>query len=339
MPLYYRADTRSPGTIFREGFKPRRDWSFYSQWWKLGIRDEPTLGADNKVPDANMDNVICLTKKLESAPIFPTCSEYYTDYDSEMYIYVMVLPDAKLPQDFNARQDDLDVFDMEAFQVNRVKKLLRDTPNANPAVIGYTLCGREVFTQKVLPENIICAIKCKRSDFALSAGLSVFSEQNRYVAIQDRHFAIGSKVFVNPTYCNEQCHYDEAIAQVRDVKAKGWQPTTSVTESLDACGIIYDKKQITQSTYAWQEWKSLHFGMVFFSLLESLTYYLMQFIKLFNQKAEQEPLEIIRDLQNFPEDRPQRKTLSHYGRYFSTVGVLTGEADPMQAMMVRMSMA
>ena len=333
MRLYYRADTRSPKTIFQEGFVPKSNVlnSNESTWWQRGIRNF-SKWPKTSATDAEMDNVVCLSKKLEATPIFPVCDQYHRDYDSEIYIYVMALPDAELPRDFNTSQH-LDVFDMQAFQSQELKEIMNNSQlTVNPAMAGYVLSGHEALTQKVAVENIIGAVKCKRSDFALTAGLPVFikakDDAANFVFTQTRYFEIDHQFFVNDKYSQNECYKNDAIEELQAVKAKGLQPTSTVQNALDDCGIGYEKKHIHTSTYFWQELTSLHFGMAFFSILESIYYAAIQFSKTIMHKTEHKPIKIVEKLPDAMEDTNKIKTLSFYGRYFTTVGLITGEAEP-----------
>ena len=341
MRLYYRADTRSPRTIFQDGFEPRNSYyNFFGDgWWQRGIRKSDDLYSvlpKTNSSDAEMSNVVCLSKKLESTPIFPVCDRYHADYDSEIYIYVMVLPDAELPLDFNKPQS-IDVFDMQAFQTQELKEILGNPElSVNPAMAGYVLSGYEAFTKNVSTQNIICAVKCKRSDFAITAVLPVYAKAKddaaKYVIRQSRQFEIGHEVFINSKYSQDEQYKKAAIAELGEVKAKGCQPTASVEDALDESGITYTKNQIHTSVYFWQELTSLHFGMAFFSALESIYYAAIQLSNyVMKYEPEQKPLEIVEDLPDTMQDMHKRKPLSFYGRYFTTIGIVTGEADPMAA--------
>lgn len=338
MRLYYRADTRSPKTIFQDGFQSKNNFLnlYGDSWWQHGVRnanDRYSTSPSTAATDADMNNVVCLAKKLESTPLFPVCDQYHVDYDSEIYIYVMALPDAELPEDFNTPQP-IDVFDMEALQVQQLEKIMSDF-SVNPAMAGYVLSGHEAFAKNVPAQNIICAVKCKRSDFALTAGLPVFTkaadDAARYAVCQERYFEIGHEVFVNSHYSQDEQHKHAALDELRRVKAKGLQPTTRVPDALDQCGIGYDKRQIHTSTYFWQELTSLNVGIAFFSILESIYYAAIQLTKAMMRQSEQKPLEIVEDLPDSMQATPRKKTLSFYGRYFTTVGVVTGQVEPMTA--------
>lgn len=339
MRLYYRADTRTPKTIFQNGFVPKKNYASDSKtWWTSGIRqpDNPfSTSPQTSATDADMANVICLSKKLESTPLFPVSDLYHTDYDSEIYIYVMALPDAELPQDVNTPQN-IEVFDMHAFQSQEFKAIMSDSNlSLNPAMAGYVLSGHEAFAKHVSVENIICSVKCKRSDFAITAGLPVFTKAKddaaRFVCSQTRYFEIGHEVFVNDKYSQDKQYKNHAMEELRAIRAKGFQSTTDLLDALDESGMAYDKKQVHTSTYFWQELTSLHFGMAFFSILESIYYAAMQLGKYMANQSEQKPIEIVSNLPDSMHDERKRKPMSFYGRYFTTIGVVTGEASRMDA--------
>lgn len=344
MRLYYRADTRSPQTIFQHGFsKNNAPYSLnQSDWWQPGIRNNATgFFLKTSATDADMRNVVCLSTKFESAPLFPICDQYHADYDSEIYIYVMALPDAELPNDLNIPQN-IDVFDMHAFQLQEFEAIMNDsTLSVNPAMAGYVLSGHEAFAKKVLTQNIICAVKCKRSDYVATAGLPVYARAKddaaKFAPDQARYFEIGHEIFENKHYLQAARYKNLAIETLREIKAKGLQPTASVQDALDESGIAYDKKQIHTSTYIWQELTSFHFGMAFFSVLESIYYAAIQLSKCMMNKSEQKPIEIIATLPDPMPNLPKDKSMSFYGRYFTTIGLVTGEANPTEAYMIKNS--
>ena len=288
-----------------------------------------------------MDNVVCLSKKLESTPIFPVCAPYYADYNSELYIYVIALPDAELPGDLNTPQP-IDVFDLEALQLQEFKKIM-DNPDlsVNPAMAGYVLSGHEAFAKNVSTEDIICAVKCTRSDFAFTAGLPLYTKKiddgAAYAFCQTRYFEIGHEIFLNNKYSQDEHYKTEAIDELREVRAKGLQPTTSVQDALDDNGIAYDKEDIHTSNYFWQELKSLNLGMAFFSILESIYYAAIQLCKCIESKSERKPIELIEGLPESMQEKYTKRPLSFYGRYFTTVGQMTGQVDPFTAYRIKHS--
>jgi hypothetical protein len=345
MRLYYRADTRSPKTIFQSGFTPRNPvYSFIAKdlWWQYGIRranDVNSTAPKTSTTDAEMGNVICLSKKIESAPLFPVSDLYHTDYNSEIYIYVMVLPDATLPRDFNTPQQ-LDVFDLQALQAQEVQEIMSNPElTVNPAMAGYVLSGHEAFAKAVPVSYIICAIKCSRSDFAITAGLPVFSRTQDdampFAINQTRYFELGHELFMNKGYAQEEQYKQAAITELHSVKAKGLHATSNVLDALDECGINYNKKHVNTSTYFFQELTSFHIGVAFFSTLESIYFAALQLSKLMTKKSAHQSIELIENLPDSMTDVYKIKPMSFYGRYFTTVGLVTGEADPISAYLTR----
>jgi|GEM_PF-5223061 len=342
MRLYYRADTRNPKTIFHTGFLPKRGYcSSKNDWYLTGIQNkfEYSLSPKTSASDANMEQVVCLSKKLESTPLFPICDLYHTDYNSEIYIYVMALPDEKYPQKNST--EEVHVFNLQKHQAEEVKTILRSSNlSVNPAMAGYVLSGHEVFSQQVATQNIICAVKCKRSDIAITTESPVFvrhkDDADPFTLIQARQFKLEHEIFINTQYTQDEKHKTHAIKELRDKQRLGMQPTSNVQDALNECGIEYDSNKIHTSTYLWQALISFQFGMAFFSILETIYYTAIHLGKYcMNNEIEEKPTKIVEKLPNEMLDTNNKKSLSFYGRYFTTIGVLTGEADPIDAYQIK----
>lgn len=290
MPLYFRSDTRDPATIFAEGFKPKYPGllRYYQKfnpepWWMYALSSKPE-GSDYELPngdtlmygrhdramDANPDYAVCMTTKLESAPIFPLGSS--SDPNNETYIYVIALPEPSQPDFSNPHDSEIPVFNLHALQTQQSQNLLSRNPSYNALMATSCLCGYEAFAEKIEPEQIICAIKCRRTDaphFALGLEVATEIERDRYSWPNNRLFQLDSHLFCNVNYVEKETGLkDMAISQLTQAAKKGVQPTTSVAEALDASGIAYDKNYlITMSLlrYSIQKQHSL-LSVIFLSL-------------------------------------------------------------------------
>ncbi|PJE09331.1 hypothetical protein [Legionella sp.] len=300
MKLYYRADTRLPETIFAEGFQPKnRLFEFYSKqkkWWIYGLRQiipdfkiaVDTLDihpAAKQTMDAESHSVICMTSEFEAAPIFPVLPSESPDApNDEIYVYVLALPDAILPD--NEENLDIEVFDLHSLQIQQAEQILRNYPQLNPAFVTQGLCGYEAFAKKVESKQIICAVKCKRSGLLpMTAGLIGFSATPNYALPFDRTFQLGHEIFYNSHYEErEEGLKEAAIKKLCAVKQMGIQPTKNVMEALKESGIEYDETYLKTSTLFWHELVHLNFMAATSTVFESLRYF---FISLYRQLTGQ----------------------------------------------------
>lgn len=173
--IYYRSDTRPPEQIFKEGFSPRLEVS--DQWWMEAIKYRgytSDCGINNQSIDADPMVCVCMTTKLESAPIFPLNNE-------NSYIYAMVLPEAthidytgkstgevrlcrtpETPSDLHNVIIDLHHF--QAAQTGNICRFFDHQVEHLSAYAGWPLYAYESLAYKVPPQAIVCAIKCVRED-------------------------------------------------------------------------------------------------------------------------------------------------------------------------------
>ena len=294
MRLYYRSDTRPPETIFLEGFTPRnelvKNLDSKQKWWMFGLQQTTPYGniavsdlhldpLTKQTMDAASNYVICMTSEFEAAPIFPILPDASTgDPYSEIYVYVIALPDAIYPD--NKECPDIEVFDLHRLQIQQAKQILKNHPQENPAFVTQGLCGYEAFAKKVKPQEIICAVKCKRSDLLpKTAGLEVFTSTENYAQPFDRSFQMGHEIFYNSHYVEREEGLKEAASKkLRAVKQKGIQQTKSVIDALKESGIEYEEKYVKRSTLFWNELVHLNFIGATLSVFDSIRYF---FISLF----------------------------------------------------------
>jgi len=235
MPVFYRADTRSPEEIFKYGFSPRsgrlKERALTDkQWWRSGI----TFTFDTScVSDANSSNVICMTTKFNSAPIFPV--DVATSGDT--YVYAIFIPEEK-------------IFDLHAHQLEQAKRICAVDKESNSGYVAVGLCGYEAFTPEVKPSDIIAAVKCERSALkAQSAGMQVYATHNykSYMIPFDRDFKVGAQVFKNKNFNAENTVETTSIQQqiIKDFETKLNQnnKTTSIAEAVIADGLSHPKTE------------------------------------------------------------------------------------------------
>jgi hypothetical protein len=234
MPIFYRADTRSPEDIFNFGFTPRgrllNQPSQDKNWYKFGINSQYHR---NAVADANSYFVTCMTTKFNSAPIFPV--DVATGGDT--YVYAISLPEEE-------------VFDLYAYQIRQARDICAMDGDSNSGYVAVGLCGYEAFTPEVKPDNIIAAVKCTRSSLkAQSAGLKVHAthDYRNYMIPFDRDFKVGSNIFknknFNPNNNVEKLAIQQEIIQDLEKKLDQSYTTTSISEAVIAGGLPAPKSE------------------------------------------------------------------------------------------------
>lgn len=198
--LYYRSDTRPPQQIFKEGFSPRIS-GYEEDWWKEAIKSRGytnDYGINNQSIDGDPSVCVCMTTKLESAPIFPLNTE-------TSYIYALALPEAtkieylgrgngevKLSRTAdtpsNLENIILDFHSFQAKQTGNICGFFDHQMENLGAYAGWPLYAYEALAYKVPPQSIICAIQCVRetSDNPLEisceiSDLTKFSEDKKFI--------------------------------------------------------------------------------------------------------------------------------------------------------------
>ncbi len=195
MPIYYRADSRSPAEIFKDGFSPREKPKLGEKlWWAEAIRAphyQDHLGGFSQTVDADSNIAITLSSNLESAALFPLNEE------EETYIYAIALPEASkifyidnrgdhipsnIPQYDNGtvkvivdvadkknyRNPEnlvIDLHSLQTMQAANSARVHEDKDEKNlAAVVGWPLYVYEALVLKVACESIVAAVKIKRSN-------------------------------------------------------------------------------------------------------------------------------------------------------------------------------
>lgn len=219
MPIYYRADARSPEEIFHSGFKPR---FFYQslqdytklEWWRTGVR----INFDPEcVSEAESSNVVCMTTCFESAPIFPV------DNTISTYVYIIELPDNE-------------VYNFHNYQLQEAKDRLG--VDGNSGVVAVGLCAYEAFTLLVKPENIIGVVKCERSELKpQTAGTQVYDSKYKFMIPFDRNFTVDPILILNSNFKNNNSILvNEAIENVK-ARLNNEYATTSIASAIDKAGL------------------------------------------------------------------------------------------------------
>lgn len=187
--LYFRSDTRTPEEIFRMGFsstfeslfKERiRDDNTKPEWWLEAIKSRAfsgKCGIDIKSSDADGSCCVCMTRRLESAALFPLGDIETT------YIYVIALPEStavrykddsdevEIIKDEDTLYDTCNmVLDLHSLQAQQTANIFSffnqyETKNIDNLAVcaGWTLHAHEAITRKVFPSSIIGAIQCDRA--------------------------------------------------------------------------------------------------------------------------------------------------------------------------------
>ncbi|CEG56565.1 hypothetical protein [Legionella fallonii] len=209
--IYYRSDTRPPEQIFKEGFTPKLN-QFQELWWKEAIKSRGYIndyGLDNQAIDADPVVCICMTTKLESAPIFPLNTE-------DSYIYAIALPEptqveylgqgngaVRLSKTANTPTDALDtVIDLHSFQTVQARNVCgffdHKVDNLG-AYAGWPLYAYEAIAFKVPPQSIICAIKCTRENSGLNINVSC-DIADKPKCSEDKKFMLVGDIIENSSF-------------------------------------------------------------------------------------------------------------------------------------------
>ncbi|WED42439.1 hypothetical protein [Legionella cardiaca] len=209
--IYFRSDSRSPEEIFKKGFTPRIDYG--DLWWQEAIKArgyKNNRGIGNEAIDANAEACICLTTKLESAPIFPL-------NDKDTYIYAIVLPDATqidylgdkpvLVKDENSPFYCKDlVLDLHNFQAKQARNIYSFFAEAEietdtlSAYAAWPLYAYEAIAYQVPSAAIVGGIKCIRSPLKNECVISCdyISEQGK--KSYDRAFTFEGEFIANSNF-------------------------------------------------------------------------------------------------------------------------------------------
>lgn len=211
--IYYRSDTRPPEQIFKEGFTPKLD-AFQELWWREAIKSRGYAsdnGIDNQAIDADPVVCVCMTTKLESAPIFPLNTE-------DCYIYAIALPEptqidylgqgngaVTLSRTNDTPTSALDmVIDLHGFQTVQAGNICRffdHRVNNLGAFAGWPLYAYEAIAFKVPSQSIICAIKCTRENSGL--GISASCDiSDKSVLSADKKFTLVGDIIENKRFCS-----------------------------------------------------------------------------------------------------------------------------------------
>jgi hypothetical protein len=226
MPIFYRSDTRKPSIIFKDGFKPKIQLHA-SAWISHALR---TNKNENSSIDINDRYAVSLTRRFESAPIFPADIKLIDL--SEIYIYAISIPNKDIPQD-NTEIDNNIAYDLHKLQIQNIAKIMeRDFGDRmNIGYVGSTLCAFESFAARVDPENILCAIKCSRSQHLPLHAFNIIYGNISYAMINlDRRFLAHNTIFYNDNFnCSTQDRTEDAIYLLNkycDVANKTFDTTT-----------------------------------------------------------------------------------------------------------------
>ncbi len=209
--IYYRSDTRPPEKVFKEGFTPKLD-AFQECWWREAIKSRgysSDNGLDNQAVDADPVVCVCMTTKLESAPIFPLNTE-------DSYIYAIALPESTqieylglgngavaLSRTYDTPTSALDiVIDLHSFQTVQTRNICRffdHKVNNLGAFAGWPLYAYEALAFKVPTQSIICAVQCIREHSGL--GISASCEiGDKPTMSADKKFTLVGDVIENKNF-------------------------------------------------------------------------------------------------------------------------------------------
>ncbi|CEK11707.1 hypothetical protein [Legionella hackeliae] len=213
--IYFRSDSRPPEEIFKTGFTPRVDYD--DSWWLEAIKYrgyKNNCGINNQAIDANAEACICLTTKLESAPIFPL-------NDEDTYLYAVILPDptpidypstidSQMPILVKTAETPTDtknlVIDLHSFQAKQAKNIYHffakhDVEHEKlTTYAGWPLYAYEAIAYQVPSSAIVGAVKCFRS--ALNNTIEVtcdYIDESPKKSL-DRKFSLDKNIILNPHF-------------------------------------------------------------------------------------------------------------------------------------------
>jgi hypothetical protein len=144
--VFYRADTRSPDEIFRDGFSPRDPAS---------IAPKLRGGNGGMAPDLEPASGVCMTSNWQSAAMFPVGKR-----NQNGYIYAVHFTEAELA---SARASG-NFLDTEAEQMKHIVAAGVKTATYDQALKqAWPLFGYESAITRIPSENIACAIPIART--------------------------------------------------------------------------------------------------------------------------------------------------------------------------------
>lgn len=263
-------------------------------WWLYGLSSLTQRGRrfptehevhsgkldDQQAMEVNSYDVVCFTSELEAAPIFPVVEPpsiipgfaLPENPYCETYIYVMALPEATVPTSFIPGEEDIKVVDMHAIQLEQSRAILARNPKLNPHFVTQGLCGYEAFADKIEPESIVCAIKCRRTPLqALTAGLRVYVNDDVYMIPFEREFQLDTSIFFNAQFVEDEAQPLKAAAftQLQAAIKKGRQATTNVADALEQSGIPVDPAKSHKTKLFWYHLSHYRLWSAFLTIWES----------------------------------------------------------------------
>lgn len=214
--LYYRADTRPPEQIFANGFFPRTP-EYADNWWKEAIKCRgysDDCGINYQAIDADPSVCVCITTKLESAPIFPLNNE-------DCYIYALALPEptkveylekgdgrVKLSRTTQTPLDPkeiiIDLHDLQSIQASNSCRFFKHQLKNISAYAGWALYAYEALAYKIPPQSIICAVQCKRQKKEPPIQIDCPLGKHPKTS-EDKKFVVTSNIIENNHFC--QAHH------------------------------------------------------------------------------------------------------------------------------------
>ncbi|ASQ45099.1 hypothetical protein clem_02690 [Legionella clemsonensis] len=215
--IYFRSDSRTPEEIFKTGFMPRVNYE--DAWWLEAIKYrgyKNHCGIDYEAIDANANVCICLTTKLESAPLFPL-------NDEDTYIYAMILPEPTqidygsdiknknstpdLLRTADTPTDDKNlVIDLHNFQTKQANNIHHFFANQKvehenlTTFAAWPLYAYEAIAYQVPASAIVAAIKCSRKPLNNKIKISCDYIADSPKRSLDRDFTLDKDIFHNPNF-------------------------------------------------------------------------------------------------------------------------------------------
>ncbi|MFJ1268336.1 hypothetical protein ACD661_07190 [Legionella lytica] len=231
--IYFRGDSRPPGTIFRHGFTPRHmtsdpEW-YFNAIESVSSKDNLgniTDGDSRSCTGINQEKAVCFTSHPHVAPFFPTSIQP----NQYSYVYLVALPpETKIEyagtdgsmrietNNLSPQQIAGMTVDTHSLQTHQTDNITREISKDNIAA-GFGLWAYEAMTQQVQTENIIGAILCKR--------LSAF--EDAFTPVQ---FIYEGELIKNPNFGKVHAQNAEDEETLVNIK-KHYQEQAELAERL-----------------------------------------------------------------------------------------------------------
>lgn len=250
--LCFRGDSRPPSLVFKNGFSPRKlSCVNANNGLSKAILPFPNAKAGQtinlvenfsdkriRVCGIDQDYAICMSRRFEVAAVFPTTTAQKT------YVYAVVMPEAirfsSMENFFVPYFQPGQVFDLHSLQIQEAHFIAkREQENKyyhDHLYAAYALYAHEVFTSKVLSENILAAFEVER---AVLEGEYIYAyEQNERVPLRDLRTSnfqkkFRSRLLIFNDRSKDLAEYGQELTEIdKKFNSHEWSFTPSISSGL-----------------------------------------------------------------------------------------------------------